>query len=53
MNRPCKTCEHVNEHDAEFGATTCRLAKCKCVWYESMNNLEYLEWLDKQTDLVK
>jgi hypothetical protein len=48
MNRPCKTCGHVNEHDTGFGASTCRLAKCECPWYEPQDNLEYLEWLDKQ-----
>jgi hypothetical protein len=42
--RPCK-CGHVNEHDTGFGFTTCRLAKCKCAWYEPMDNLEYLESL--------
>jgi len=49
IERPCKTCGHINEHDTGFGAITCRLAKCKCVWFESLSNLEYLEWKYNET----
>lgn len=44
-SRPCKTCGHVQEHVIAFYGETCREAKCFCVWYESITNLEYLEWL--------
>ena len=49
-NRPCKVCGHVpHPVDNElFHLRTCKEAKCKCVWYTSLDNLEYLEWLDKQ-----
>ena len=48
--RPCKTCNHVQDHEIASGGSgdTCSKVKCKCIWYESMDNLEYLEWLDKQ-----
>jgi hypothetical protein len=48
--RPCKTCEHVNDHVGHRTGwfITCTEIKCRCMWYTSMTNLEYLEWLDKQ-----
>jgi hypothetical protein len=49
IERPCKTCGHINVHDTGFGASSCRLAKCKCVWFESLSNLEYLEWKYNET----
>ena len=51
--RPCKVCGHIFRHDIENNKAwglTCREAQCKCQWYESMSNLEYLEWLDKQNE---
>lgn len=48
--RPCKHCGHFSYHmlyipkDKNYSCEK----KCKCIWYEAMDNLEYLEWLDEE-----
>lgn len=48
--RPCKYCGHFSYHmlytpkDKKYSCEK----KCKCIWYEAMDNLEYLEWLDEK-----
>jgi hypothetical protein len=54
---PCKTCGHKQYHMLYFPKDPkyrCEDKKCKCVWYESMTNLEYLEWLyNSKVDKIK
>jgi hypothetical protein len=42
--RPCRDCEHTQDQHRDDWVNAHFLLKCKCKWYERMNNLEYLEW---------